>query len=149
MLGYLGEESSPFTEADGRLWLRTGDYGYVDGDGFLYFKQRIKNMIKVSGVPVYPSEVETAALAADGVEKVCAVGSPDPVKGQVVRLYAECGADREEEVRAAILAQCRRKLLPYAVPKEIVLRRQLPVNLIGKIDRLALERECAAEKEGK
>ena len=59
MLGYLGEESSPFTEADGRLWLRTGDYGYVDGDGFLYFKQRIKNMIKVSGVPVYPSEVET------------------------------------------------------------------------------------------
>ena len=149
MLGYLGEESSPFTEADGRLWLRTGDYGYVDGDGFLYFKQRIKNMIKVSGVPVYPSEVETAALAADGVEKVCAVGSPDPVKGQVVRLYAECGEGREEEVRAAILAQCRRKLLPYAVPKEIVLRRQLPVNLIGKIDRLALERECAAEKEGK
>ena len=61
MLGYLHEQVAPFAEYGGRKWLKTGDYGWLDEDGFLYFKQRIKNMIKVSGVPVYPSEIEAAA----------------------------------------------------------------------------------------
>ena len=148
MLGYLNEERSPIVEADGRRWLATGDYGYVDEDGFLYFKQRIKNMIKVSGVPVYPSEVEAAALAVPGVRKACAVGVGDAIKGQVVRLYVECDEGRGEALRGAILANCRRQLLPYAVPREIVFRAQLPVNLIGKIDRLVLEKECAAVPGG-
>ena len=139
MLGYLGEEHSPFVEVDGVKWLKTGDYGWLDADGFLYFKQRIKNMIKVSGVPVYPSEIESAALSVAGVKKACAVGIPDPVKGQVVRLFVEApGADREV-CRAAILAACRRSLIAYAVPKEIVFEERLPVNLIGKIDRKKLE----------
>lgn len=148
MLGYLNEECSPIVEADGRRWLATGDYGYVDEDGFLYFKQRIKNMIKVSGVPVYPSEVEAAALAVPGVRKACAVGVGDAIKGQVVRLYVECDEGRGEALRGEILANCRRQLLPYAVPREIVFRAQLPVNLIGKIDRLVLEKECAAVPGG-
>ncbi len=145
MLGYLNGERSPIVEADGRSWLATGDYGYVDEDGFLYFKQRVKNMIKVSGVPVYPSEVEAAALCAAGAAKACAVGVNDPLRGQVVRLYVE--GEESEALRGEILANCRRQLLPYAVPREIVFRAQLPVNIIGKIDRLALEKECAAENK--
>ena len=140
MLGYLHEDYSPFEEIGGVKWLKTGDYGYLDADGFLYFKQRIKNMIKVSGVPVYPSEIEEVAGAVQGVRKVCAVGIPDPIRGQVVRLFAECAEDTDKEAcRAAILDACRRKLIAYAVPKEIIFEDKLPVSLIGKIDRKKLE----------
>ena len=140
MIGYLHEEYSPFEEIGGRKWLKTGDYGWLDKDGFLYFKQRIKNMIKVSGVPVYPSEIEEVAREVTGVRKVCAVGVIDAVKGQVVRLFVECkeNADRTACERE-ILEICRRKLISYAVPKEIIFEDRLPVNLIGKIDRKVLE----------
>ena len=139
MLGYLGEEHSPFVDIDGVRWLKTGDYGWVDEDGFLYFKQRIKNMIKVSGVPVYPSEIEAAALSVPGVRRACAVGIPDAVKGQVVRLFVEAPGQDEPACRAAILEACRRSLIAYAVPKEICFEERLPLNLIGKIDRKKLE----------
>ena len=140
MLGYLGEDHTPFETVNGTKWLKTGDYGWMDGDGYLYFKQRIKNMIKVSGVPVYPSEIEGVACKARGVKKACAVGVDDPVKGQVVRLFLECreGAD-PAACREEVLALCRRLLIAYAVPREIVVLDRLPVNLIGKIDRKALE----------
>ena len=139
MLGYLGEEHSPFVELDGVKWLKTGDYGWLDEDGFLYFKQRIKNMIKVSGVPVYPSEIESAAMSVAAVQKACAVGIPDPVRGQVVRLFVEAPGADPEACRADILEACRRSLIAYAVPREIVFEEHLPVNLIGKIDRKKLE----------
>ena len=142
MRGYLEEDAQPFAEQDGETWLKTGDYGYLDEDGFLYFKQRIKNMIKVSGVPVFPSEIEGVAALAENVNKVCAVGMNDAVKGQVVKLYVEpkIGADAER-LRAEIAALCRAKLISYAVPKSIEIRERLPVNLIGKIDRKVLEAE--------
>lgn len=141
MLGYLHGNGSPFEEEDGVRWLKTGDYGWLDEDGYLYFKQRIKNMIKVSGVPVYPSEIEAAAQGVKGVRKACAVGIPDAVKGQVVRLFVEPspGADRAD-LSVRITEECRRVLIAYAVPKEIVFEDRLPVNLIGKIDRSELEK---------
>ncbi len=146
MLGYLEDSYSPFETIDGCAWLKTGDYGYLDADGFLYFKQRIKNMIKVSGVPVYPSEIEAAALKAAGVKKACAIGIPDPVKGQRVRLFIEPAKGTDiQACRSAVLDVCRRTLIAYAVPKEIVFEERLPVNLIGKIDRKALEERSAAE----
>ena len=147
MLGYLGEERDPFVEADGKKWLVTGDCGYVDKDGFLFFKQRLKNVLKVSGVPVYPSEIEEAAGQAKGVAKCCAVGVPDSVKGQIVRLYVEPepGADRAACERE-IMEICRRRLIGYAVPRQIVFRDKLAVSIIGKIDRKKLEEEI--EKEG-
>ena len=67
MLGYLGGGTFALRRHRRRPLAQTGDYGWVDEDGFLYFKQRIKNMIKVSGVPVYPSEIEAAALSVPGV----------------------------------------------------------------------------------
>ncbi len=144
MLGYM-TSGDPFEEIDGVRWLKTGDYGWLDEDGFLYFKQRIKNMIKVSGVPVYPSEIESAAMKAAGVKKACAIGIDDAVRGQHVRLYAEVTGDKEA-AKAEILAVCKKTLISYAVPREIVIKDRLPVNLIGKIDRKALEDEAAKEK---
>lgn len=139
MQGYLGNGEQPFERLEGETWLKTGDYGYLDEDGFLYFKQRIKNMIKVSGVPVYPSEIESVALLCPKVKKACAVGVSDTVKGQVVKLYVE-SADGES-LKEELLSLCRAKLIAYAVPKFIEVRDRLPVNLIGKIDRKSLEEE--------
>lgn len=139
MQGYLGNGEQPFERLEGETWLKTGDYGYLDEDGFLYFKQRIKNMIKVSGVPVYPSEIESVALLCPKVKKACAVGVSDTVKGQVVKLYVE-SADGDS-LKEELLSLCRAKLIAYAVPKFIEVRDRLPVNLIGKIDRKSLEEE--------
>ncbi len=142
MLGYLGEEHAPFAEEDGKKWLKTGDYGWLNEDGFLFFKQRIKNMIKVSGVPVYPSEIEEAVLAVPGVKKACAVGKDDAVRGQVVKLFVEIDESADEHALSAEIQKiCREKLIAYAVPRQIVFRGKLPVNLIGKIDRKKLEEE--------
>lgn len=143
MLGYM-TGGNPFEEINGVRWLKTGDYGWLDEDGFLYFKQRIKNMIKVSGVPVYPSEIEGAAMKVAGVKKACAIGISDSVRGQHVRLYVEIAGDAEA-VKAKILSVCREQLIAYAVPREIVVKERLPVNLIGKIDRKVLEEEAAKE----
>ena len=140
MLGYLAEDYSPFVEIDGKKWLKTGDYGWVNEEGFLFFKQRIKNMIKVSGVPVYPSEIEEAVLSVAGVKKACAVGTNDPVRGQVVKLFVEPDeGEKRQTLEAQIRRVCREKLIAYAVPREIVFKDRLPVNLIGKIDRKKLE----------
>ena len=96
-------------------------------------------MIKVSGVPVYPSEIESVALLCPKVKTACAVGVSDTVKGQVVKLYVE-SADGDS-LKEELLSLCRAKLIAYAVPKFIEVRDRLPVNLIGKIDRKSLEEE--------
>ena len=92
-------------------------------------------------MPVYPSEIEGVAMKAEGVKKACAVGVKDSVRGQHVRLYLETEGDAEA-VKARVSALCKAQLLAYAVPKEIVVKEKLPVNLIGKIDRKAIEEEA-------
>lgn len=71
----------------GRVWLHTGDLGFMDQDGFVYFRQRIKRMIITSGYNVYPSQLENII---DGHEKVllsCVIGVKDDYRGQRVKVY--------------------------------------------------------------
>lgn len=138
MLHYLGEENSPIKEVDGEEWLFTGDLGYLDQDGFLYFKQRIKNMIKVNGVPVYPSEIEKVVEAVDGVVRCAAIGLPDESYGEIVKLFVESKTKDKELLKQQIISICRQSLLPYAVPKIIEIKDSLPLNTIGKVDRKKL-----------
>lgn len=139
MLGYLGSTESPIKRLDGEDWLFTGDICYLDSEGYLFFKQRAKHMIKVSGVPVFPSEVESVVNGIDGVKNAAAIGIPDPIKGEVVKLFVEKkdGVD-EAELIARITAQCKERLIVYAQPKQIVIG-PLPLNLIGKVDRKQLK----------
>lgn len=145
MLGYLDGGELPLKEFENTGWLFTGDYGYMDADGFLYFKQRIKNMIKVSGVPVYPSEIEEEVGKIAGVAYACAVGVADEIKGEVVRLYVQPAENTDiEELKGRIEEVCRHNLIAYAVPKQIIFK-QLPVSAIGKIERKLLEEESRAQ----
>jgi long-chain acyl-CoA synthetase len=139
MLGYLEQvEDYPIKEFEGESWLFTGDLGYTDESGFVYFKQRQKNMIKVNGVPVFPSEVEEIAESVEGVSSAAAIGMADENSGERVKLFVQ--SDREEEeLKLEILKKCRKLLSPYAVPKTIVVKSRLAMSNIGKIDRSKLE----------
>ena len=151
MLGYMDnpEETANTlqTHADGRLWLHTGDLGYMDADGFVYFRQRIKRMIITSGYNVYPSQLENII---DGHEKVllsCCIGIPDAYRGQIIRAYVVPmpGVEPTEELKQEILDHCSRHIAKYALPRELVWRTELPKTLVGKVAYRVLEEEAAKE----
>jgi len=141
MMGYM-DGGENFVEIDGERWLATGDYGRVK-DGFLYFMQRIKNIIKVSGINIYPSEIERAVMKIQGVRHAGAMAIADAEKGQVVKLFVEAveGAD-EAELRRKIVDAIKSELIVYAVPKEIEFIK-MPLSSVGKIDRKKLDDLCA------
>lgn len=152
MLGYLDDPEATAdtirTHADGMLWVHTGDFGNMDADGYFHFKQRIKRILKVSGIPVFPSQVEDAAATVAGVRMACAIGVPHPYKMQVVKLFVvpDAGVSDLDDLRARIISHCEKTMISYAVPREIEFRDDLPRTKVGKIDFVALEVE-AIEKQ--
>ena len=91
MLGYKdAEEENAKTmriDENGKRWLFTGDAGYMDEEGFVYFKQRMKRMIVTSGYNVYPSHIENMIDKHPDVDYCCVIGVKDPYKMQKVRAY--------------------------------------------------------------
>ncbi len=147
MLGYINhEEENRQTlqqHADGFTWLHTGDLGYMDDEGFIYFKQRIKRMIITSGYNVYPSQIENIIDALDEVQMSCVIGVRDPYKVQKVKAFVQLrpGIEPSDEIRQKILAHCRERIAKYAMPYDIEFRDQLPKTLVGKIAYTVLEKE--------
>lgn len=139
MLGYLDApeetEKSLRTHQDGLIWLHTGDIGYMDEKGFVFFRQRLKRIIKCKAFPVYPSVVEETLLSAKEVVNAAVLGLPDPYMGQRVKAYiilkAEVSAD--EQTAEMLLDLCRKKLNKWSVPSEIEFRESLPLTKVGKI----------------
>lgn len=122
----------------------SGDYGWADEEGFLYFTGRRDDMIKSSGYRISPVEVEGIVHATGLVSEVAAIGMPDARLGSSVWLIAACLGDAPPGVDALMRA-CRRSMPPYMVPARIDIRRHpLPRNANGKIDRAALVREAVA-----
>lgn len=128
---------------DGRIWLHTGDLGIMDDDGFVYFRQRIKRLIIVSGYNVYPSEVENVIDAHPDVLYSCAIGIADDYKMQKVKAFVVLrpGAEPGDKIKEEIIASCRERVSPYAVPREIEFRPELPKTLVGKVAYRQLEME--------
>ena len=150
MLGYMDNpEETAHTlrlHGDGRVWLHTGDLGYMDGDGFLYFRQRIKRMLITSGYNVYPSQLENII---DGHEKVllsCVIGIKDEYRGQKIKAYVVPmpGIEPTEELRQELLDYCSCHIAKYAIPREIEFRTELPKTLVGKVAYRVLEEEANA-----
>ena len=112
-------------------FLRTGDMGYVDQDGYVFLVDRKKDMILVSGFNVYPNEVEEVVAQHPGVVEVAAVGMPDERCGEAVKLYV---VRRDPGLtEQAIIDHCRGQLTGYKIPKHVEFRDNLPKTNVGKI----------------
>jgi long-chain acyl-CoA synthetase len=151
MLGYLNDEEATSQavrkHSDGLSWVHTGDFGSMDEDGYFHFKQRLKRILKVSGVPVFPSQIEDVISTVAGVRMVCAIGIPHPYKMQVVKLFVvpEDKSEDMDKLRSRIMKNAQEHLLKYAQPKEIEFCDDLPRTKVGKIDYVELERRELAK----
>ena len=146
MKGYFNDEKAT-KEAIKDGWLYTGDLGYMDEDNFVFFKQRKKRVVKVSGVGVFPTEIEQLIDNVPGVEACCAIQIPDPRLQNAIKVFVVAKYFDEEGMRNAILDTCRKYLIRWSVPKEIEFVDSLPKTLLGKIDFKALQKQ-EDEKRG-
>lgn len=148
MSGYLDNEEETSealrTDKDGVTWLFTGDMGYMDKDGFVYFKQRIKRMIVTSGYNVYPSHIEDIIDKCPDVNYCCVIGVKDPYKQQRIRAYVVLneGVPATDEEKEKIKDFCKPYLDRYEWIKEIEFRDALPKTLVGKVAYHTLEEEA-------
>ncbi|MDQ6636155.1 MAG: AMP-binding protein [Gemmatimonadota bacterium] len=126
------------TDADGRRWLRTGDIGYLDPDGYLFLTDRKKELIKVSGYQVWPREVEEAMAKHPAVLEAGVAPIFDGVKGEVPKAWVVLRAGQTatpDELRAF----CRQHLAPYKVPAQVSIVVELPKTAVGKVLRRKLK----------
>ncbi len=118
-------------------FLRTGDMGYVDKQGFVFLVDRKKDMILVSGFNVYPNEVEEAVAMHPGVRDVAAIGVADEHSGEAVKIFV---VRKDPAVNERMLIEhCRGLLTGYKIPKHVEFRDDLPRTNVGKILRRALK----------
>lgn len=146
MLHYFEDEEATKATFTKDGYLKTGDIGYMDEDDFIFFKQRKKRVVKVSGVGVFPSEIEALVETVPGVSQVCAIRIPDPVLGSAIKLVVVAKYFDEEGMRKSIIETCQKYLIRWAVPKEVEFRSELPVTLLGKIDFKTLQLEENAKR---
>ena len=144
MAGYFNrpQETAAAITPDG--WLRTGDGGYLDEEGFLFLTDRIKDMIVTGGENVYPVEVEEALSQHPGVSEVAVIGLPDERWGEAVKAFvvAAAGTDLRAE---DLIAFARERLAGYKLPRFVDLVETLPRTPSGKVLKRELrDRERAA-----
>ena len=140
MLGYYQDEQAT-KECLKEGYLYTGDYGYIDEDGFVYFKRRKKRVVKVSGVAVFPNEVEQLIASIPGIENVVAISIPDQALQKSIKVIAVTSETNESLMKEKILDTCRKYLIKWSVPTEIEFRKSLPLTPLGKVDFKALQEE--------
>lgn len=149
MAGYWDRPETDDTtfchDATGTRWLRTGDVGQIDEDGFIKIVDRLKDMISVGGFKVFPKHVEEVLYHHPAIKEALVVGMPDPRMGEVPRAYVALNEDAEpvtgEELRAWLNPQVGKHERVDAV----VVREKLPKTMIGKLSRKDLLLEIAAE----
>ncbi|HIF18316.1 MAG TPA: long-chain-fatty-acid--CoA ligase [Cycloclasticus sp.] len=136
MQGYwnLPDETANVFTKDG--WLKTGDVAKMDGNGFFYIVDRIKDMILVSGFNVYPNEIENVIVEHESVLECGVIGVPDEKRGEAVKAFVVKKDDSlTEEI---LLAYCKENLTGYKTPDKIVFIQELPKTNVGKVLRREL-----------
>jgi long-chain acyl-CoA synthetase len=120
-------------------WLRTGDIGRMDAQGFVYIEDRKKDMILVSGFNVYPNEIESVMATHPGVLEVAAVAQKNEASGEAVAIFV---VRKDPSLTAeSLIEHARKNLTRYKVPRHVYFRKELPKTNVGKILRRALRDE--------
>ena len=147
MAGYYeDEEATTAAFQDG--WLRTGDVGHMDEDGYVFLVDRIKDLIICSGFNVYPRTIEEAAMAHEAVEEVNVIGVPDEYRGEAPIAFVKLkdGMSLTEAELKSFLAERINKI---EMPRQVIFKDALPKTLIGKLSKKELREEYAQMKAGK
>lgn len=136
MMGYWNNpEMTKEVIKDG--WLRTGDIAKMDGDGYLYMTGRRTDMIKSGANRISPKEIEEKLAELDGIEESAAIGIPDEVMGQVIKVYI-VKTEGSEITEQKIMKHCKDKLAQFKLPKQIEFIEKLPKTPSGKLQRFKL-----------
>ena len=139
MRGYLGRPEETRKVIDDNGWLATGDMATMDHEGYLRIVDRKKDMILVSGFNVYPNEIEDVVALHHGVLEVAAIGEPDDVKGEVVKIVV---VKKDTSLtKQDLIDHCREHLTGYKIPKVVEFRDELPKSNVGKILRKELRKK--------
>lgn len=146
MRGYWNLPEATAKTIDEEGWLRTGDAGYLDEDGYLYIHDRVKDMIISGGENVYPAEVENAVYSHPKVADVAVIGVPDEKWGEAVKA---CVVVKKGETlsEAEVIAHARQHIAGYKCPKSVDFIEALPRNPSGKILRRELRAPYWAGKD--
>ena len=147
MTGYLKhpEETAQALRVlpDGDTWLYTGDLGFMDEDGYVYFRQRLKRLIITNGYNIYPGQLENIIDSCPEVAYSCVIGVKDPRRMQRVKAFIvpQEGQVPGEALKERIMDQLKLHIAQYALPREIEFRTELPKTLVGKVAYRLLEEE--------
>lgn len=136
MKSYYKEDSceSIFTDSEGVKWLKTGDYGYIDNEGYVFFAGRKKRIIIISGINVFPYEIEREVNEFAEIKNSSAIETI--IEGKTaIRLYVELneGYILDNALKSKIINRLKTKFMKYYIPKDIV-EYNIPLTTIGKID---------------
>ena len=137
MLGYWNNPDATAATVTADGWLKTGDAGYVDDDGYLYLHDRVKDMIVSGGENVYPAEVENVLMTHPGVADVAVIGVPDEKWGEAVKAVVVPAAGTAP-TEAELIAFARERLAGFKLPKSVDFAEALPRNPSGKLLKRAL-----------
>lgn len=143
MQGYLGnpaETAAAIREMDGKRWLYTGDIGFMDEHGRVTLNDRKKQLIKVKGYSVFPTEVEQLMGVHEGIQEVAVAGLPDKETGEAIKAWVVLKDDwkgriTEEEIKS----WAKGNLTHYKVPKHVDFIEEIPKTLVGKVMRRQLQ----------
>lgn len=125
---------SAFIELDGKLFVRTGDIGCFDEDGFFYITDRLKRMINASGLKVWPSEVEGCLSHHPAVQEVCVIAAHDPYRGETVKALIVLKPDVKPTPTAEDITEwAREHLAAYKIPRLVEFVSDLPRTHSGKV----------------
>lgn len=152
MMGYLNNESETNAalrvHKDGHIWLHSGDLGYMDKDGFVFYKSRQKRMIITSGYNVYPSHVEEVIETHPAVLQCTVVGVSHPYKQEVGKAFIVLKEGYHGLfIKNEIKEYCKKNLAKYMVPQHFVYRKQLPKTKLGKVDFKKLQSDIGVDDD--
>jgi fatty-acyl-CoA synthase len=151
-LGYWNkteDTAQAFVDIDGKRFLRTGDLGRVDEDGYFFMVDRLKRMINASGYKVWPTEVESLMYQHPAILEACVIGTPDAHRGETVKAVIVPRPEWRGRIDAQqVIEWCRENMAAYKCPRIVEFVDSLPKSGAGKIMwRELQEREAAAANQ--
>lgn len=132
-----------FLERDGKRFLRTGDLGYMDEEGYFFMVDRLKRMINASGFKVWPAEVESIIYGHPDIQEACVIGVPDEKRGETAKALVVLKACANDALTGEdIIGWCKQNMAAYKVPTTVELLDELPKSATGKIMWRQLQKQA-------